>query len=1353
MKKKKKIELHSRDRERLLLAIVTLIIGVMLFTYYNHIKEDFKKAEEGYSKGTILNLAAPIKDDVVKTILSRGGYFTDRNYINFISKNLKAKIDKEQQLPNLGALNKKPLLIDATNFLQTGSEAGTLRFINSLAHLGMDSAMYQQETVSPPVFPSVVKVGESPSGVDLSGSIDITDEEHAISKKGVLVKLTRIFPNIYFDTLPDNAPAIPTEFFARTDDDGSYAFKDLDPNGNYSVLAIKPGLEFGPAKGTATIGNSRTYNFTGKPHLLRLLDGVEYRQIKKDKVFTVRMPGTFKKEFFTSVVFFLLGFWLLHIALYLKNYRSDQYILPLIMFILGIGVMVLYSVQDPLRDEIYGTGMARYSALVLLLFSVLVFVFGQNPVNKFYHSKWFDPLHIFISSFSGGTKSLKAPRGYSWLLASVALLLLLAMFGSGPQGSGVKVNLFGFQVSELSKYLMVVFFATYFTVNAGYFRNIPNNRWLTKNNLLMFALFAFLLAIYAAMGDLGPAVVLCLTFLFFYSFAKDEFFEMIVTAVAFGMLLLLAAKFLNNEETNYLPWIAIAVCICTFGYAYFKKKKESVFFITLIISSFILLAALPFGFTKRLADRNSMFTNIWENKLIGGDQVAQGVWALNSGGFTGQGLGKSFADVMPAHHTDMILQTIGEELGFLTLIAIFFAFVFLVYRCILAARRTGKPFMFYLMAGIAIATMLQFMLITAGTLGLLPLTGISVPFLSKGNAGIIVTLIAFLFVLIMSNERGDPIEMEYVKKNFDNVNTFAILTFFIVILIFTGSLIWYQAKSNTYIVKPALVLNKRGEWQYSYNPRIGLLLREIKAGNVYDINGNLLATSDKKIFEKNKNKLTASGANSVLYKEQLLRDQDRYYPFGSDLLFWLGDYNKEIAREESIGYAAEFRHFTALRGFKVNYSSTARTTDRFKENKFLPETSKDNELAIYDYSALAPFIKAGKNSALIKAQNEKKKDIWLSLDVALNEKINSIIQVQSPYKNFRTSVVAVNSKTGDVLASASNPSPSYKDLKLISNIEPEDYHNIYKQLFGDRTIVPQDMGITYTSRPGSTVKIIDAYAAINQYGLSATNFSFFVYPAEAIREGEPSNENVDMHQAIVRSSNVYFIKLANEKKLQSSLFSMYDLLGMNLINSGGFNFKRPVDYNSEQYFAKWKKFVENGKGIYFTKNRNIINTRKRFQSNYSNIAWGQGELMATPLHLAKMSGAIANKDSLQPSRFLYKSWDQPAQKEPAVAISKYAGASGVISGFMKEQSAKVAAATGLQVFGKTGSPERDKIIIKNSKAVPKRVTDAWYTFYVPSAKLGAPIAFAIRIEEIGNSESAKQLAIEMLKQLKAAGYF
>lgn len=1342
------IKKYHRNIERLLLACVTAILAVMAFLYYNNIKHTLQKADAGYQKGTVLHLAKPLNKETLVKIFNTGNYFADARYTKFVTDRIAEKIAEQGSIKNLGELNKSLFWVDAVQFANSGSEAGELRMLNSLAHLGMDSALYQQEKTKPVPYPAQVSVHKNTAGISIKGSVNYGDDiENAPPKSGILVKLTEIYPDDYFDTIPQNQQGIQTTFYARTNDDGDYEFKGLNKNGNYSVVPVKPGFEFGAAKGTATITNSKTYNFTAKPHRLRILDATEYRQIKNDDIVTVRTPQQFLQNFVTCLAIFIVAFWMLHITFSLKNYRSDQFILPLLMFITGVGIIVLYSIQNPLLDEIFADGMAKYAAIIVVLFTIYTIIAKENLVNRFYHSAWFDPIHKFLP----GKAALKAPRGYTWLLASIILMLLLLFFGTGPQGSGVKVNLFGFQVSELSKFLMIVFFAGYFSANAGYFKNITDNRWLTKNNLWMLGLFMLLLCLYAYLGDLGPAIVLCLTFLFFYSFAKEEFLQMVLAAIVFALLLFIFSKTVNNTTVNYLPWVALACCVTTFVYAFVKKKNESVFFIVVLLSSFVVLEAFPFDFTKRLADRNSMFNNIWENNFIGGDQLAQGVWSLNSGGLTGQGLGNGFSNMMPAYHTDMIMQSIGEEIGIIGLIAIFLAFGLLFYRCILAARRTGKPFLFYLMCGIAIATMVQFMIIVAGTLDLIPLTGISVPFLSKGNAGIIITMFSFLLVLVLSNEKGDALEMDYVKKNFDNVNTYAILTFFGVIIIFTGCLIWYQAKSNTYIVKPALVLNRSGEWQYSYNPRIGKMIREIKPGNIYDRNGILLATSDKNTFTAFKSKLVPIGANVKQYDAQLKSNQKRFYPFNNNLLFWLGDYNREIAKEETNGYAAEYRHFTMLRGFNVNYTTTQRTSERYKENRFLPERTKESELVLYDYSALAPFIKKGSNSQLIQEQNNKPRDIQLSLDVVLNEKINNIIQNNPQFNTSRISVVALNAKNGEVLASASNPAPSYKDLKLISNIDIADYRTIYRQLFNDRMLVPQDLGITFNSRPGSTVKIIDAYAAMNKYGTDAANFSYFIYPEEVIHKGEPENETVNMRTAIVRSSNVYFIKLVNEKGLQMPLFNIYDALGMNIIDRGGYHFNKPRDYDSTVYFKVWDTFLGRGKNIYNSKK--LAGSRKRFESNYSNIAWGQGELKATPLHLAKMSGTIANNGVYQPSKFLLKSWTSILQPLPSIKMSNAAGMDATLSSFMKEQSAKVAAATGLDVRGKTGSPERDKIMKRGDRISTKRVTDAWYTFFVPSPKLAAPVAFTIRIEEIGNSEYAKDLAKIILQQLKTAGYF
>lgn len=100
---------------------------------------------------------------------------------------------------------------------------------------------------------------------------------------GVLVKLTEEFPSGYLDTLSVKNGDEPEAFFARTNPNGSYEFYNLKKESNYRVIAIKPGYDFGPAKGVVAIKGDETFEFKGAPHRIRVLDRTEFRQIKNDK--------------------------------------------------------------------------------------------------------------------------------------------------------------------------------------------------------------------------------------------------------------------------------------------------------------------------------------------------------------------------------------------------------------------------------------------------------------------------------------------------------------------------------------------------------------------------------------------------------------------------------------------------------------------------------------------------------------------------------------------------------------------------------------------------------------------------------------------------------------------------------------------------------------------------------------------------------------------------------------------------------------------------------------------------------------------------------------------------------------
>ena len=107
----------------------------------------------------------------------------------------------------------------------------------------------------------------------------------------------------------------------------------------------------------------------------------------------------------------------------------------------------------------------------------------------------------------------------------------------------------------------------------------------------------------------------------------------------------------------------------------------------------------------------------------------------------------------------------------------------------------------------------------------------------------------------------------------------------------------------------------------------------------------------------------------------------------------------------------------------------------------------------------------------------------------------------------------------------------------------------------------------------------------------------------------------------------------------------------------------------------------------------------------SGMAWGQGELVATPAAVARLASGIANEGSLVPNRFVLKVRDSAVAVKKGTPIARDPQYAQVLTSFMKEQSAGRMADLHLKVAGKTGTPER---IVKG-----KRINDGWYVFFAP----------------------------------------
>jgi cell division protein FtsW len=160
-------------------------------------------------------------------------------------------------------------------------------------------------------------------------------------------------------------------------------------------------------------------------------------------------------------------------------------------------------------------------------------------------------------------------------------------------------------------------------------------------------------------------------------------------------------------------------------------------------------------------DRVKNYLKALEKPLEGDYQAKQAALTMGSGGLTGAGLGEGKQKLfyLPEPHTDFIFATIGEEGGFVTLLGISLFFFLFGMRGLKIALKAPDVSGFLLACGITTVVMIGFFINTMVVVGLLPTTGIPLPFLSYGGSSLLVTLAGVGILLNVSRQRL------YVRKN------------------------------------------------------------------------------------------------------------------------------------------------------------------------------------------------------------------------------------------------------------------------------------------------------------------------------------------------------------------------------------------------------------------------------------------------------------------------------------------------------------------------------------------------------------------------------------------------------------
>lgn len=305
---------------------------------------------------------------------------------------------------------------------------------------------------------------------------------------------------------------------------------------------------------------------------------------------------------------------------------------------------------------------------------------------------------------------------YAYLSVVVALaLMILPIFFPAVNGARIWLRIGGFSIQpgEFAKILLAVFFASYLAANRTALRYTGKKLWLLQ--LPTMRVLAPILAIWL----LSVGVLILET-------------DLGTSLLFFGLFIVML-----YVATGRVSWIAIGLLMAAAG-------------------AFVVASFEP-HVHGRVEDWLHPFASV--DAGDGPNQLAQSLFAFAAGGMLGTGLGLGHSILIGfAAKSDFILATAGEELGLVGLTAIFLLYALLVERGYRAGLALRDPFGRLLSIGLASIVALQVFVIAGGVMGLIPLTGMAMPFLAQGGSSLVTNwIIVAILVRVSDRARGVPV--------------------------------------------------------------------------------------------------------------------------------------------------------------------------------------------------------------------------------------------------------------------------------------------------------------------------------------------------------------------------------------------------------------------------------------------------------------------------------------------------------------------------------------------------------------------------------------------------------------------
>jgi len=352
---------------------------------------------------------------------------------------------------------------------------------------------------------------------------------------------------------------------------------------------------------------------------------------------------------------------------------------------------------------------------------------------------------------------------YIYLISLLPLLYTLFFVRIAHTARWLRIGSFGIQASEFVKISVIILLARFLA-------DTDRNKDAFSRFLISCFIVFIPMLIVIIQPDLGTALVYLaiLIIMTFMSGVAMRYVAFMILSIAFtGVFLVLPLwqsfiqkktvpilALLTNPKIIFivLLFMLIVAAISLFGYIKFKRK----YFYWIVYASAIIVFSLGVSYAGRiiLKDYQIMRLIVFIDPNIdprgAGWNIIQSVTAIGAGGLTGRGYlqgTQSHYRFLPEQSTDFIFSIFSEEAGFLGALVVFLLFLLIIIRLLATMKITTDPFAKYICAGLAGMYSFHFMINVGMTMGIMPITGIPLIFMSYGGSAVFSGMIGIGIVL------------------------------------------------------------------------------------------------------------------------------------------------------------------------------------------------------------------------------------------------------------------------------------------------------------------------------------------------------------------------------------------------------------------------------------------------------------------------------------------------------------------------------------------------------------------------------------------------------------------------------